>query len=203
MAESTQHKLSKLRPPRVQITYDVEIGDDVQMKELPLVVGVMSDLSGESEKDKGTLRKRKFVEIDGDNFSEVMESIEPKIEINVPNKLTEKGGTMNLGIKFKNMDDFDPYHVVQQVEPLKKLYDARTHLADLMGKLDGNDKLEDLLSDVVGNTPGLEEIKTAAAAGEKATAEAAAPAADAAPEAAKDGKAAEPEKKEKKGKKDK
>ena len=178
MSESAQHKLSKVRPPRVQITYDVEVGDEVQMKELPLVVGVMSDLSGKSEKDKGLLKDRKFIDIDGENFNEVMTSIEPKVEMTVPNKLTDEEGSIRTEIKFKTMDDFNPYSVVQQVEPLRKLYEARSHLNDLLGKLDGNDKLENILAEVVENTPSLEEIKAASAPKEDAAGGDDAPAAD-------------------------
>lgn len=166
MSNSTQHKLSKVRPPRVQITYDVEIGDDVQMKELPLVVGVMSDLGGKSEKSKQKLKERKFVDIDAENFDGVMNSIEPKVELSVDNKLTDENTKLNLELKFNKMEDFEPLNVVKQVPALAKLYEARTHLVDLLGKLDGNDKLDEMLTEIVQKTPELEEIKAATAAEE-------------------------------------
>lgn len=166
MSNSTQHKLSKIRPPRVQITYDVEIGDDVQMKELPLVVGVLSDLGGQSEKPQPKLKQRKFVDIDPDNFDSVMQSIEPRIEFSVPNKLTDDDTNLNLALKFNELEDFNPLNVVKQVPALNKLYEARSHLIDLLGKLDGNDKLDELLTNIVENTPELEEIKAATAPAE-------------------------------------
>lgn len=161
MSNSTQHKLSKVRPPRVHITYDVEVGDDVQMKELPLVVGVMSDLAGNSVKPQPKLKDRKFVEIDGENFDDVMASIEPRIQISVDNKLTHDDTKLNMELKFRKMEDFSPLNVVKQIPALNKLYEARSHLVDLLGKLDGNDKLDELLCDIVSKTPELEQIKTA------------------------------------------
>ncbi|MBU2510642.1 type VI secretion system contractile sheath small subunit [bacterium] len=164
MSNSTQHKLSKVRPPRVQITYDVEIGDDVQMKELPLVVGVMSDLGGQSEKQQPKLKDRKFIDIDSDNFDSVIKSIEPRITLSVDNKLTNNDTKLNMELKFSKIDDFKPLNVVKQVPALNKLFEARSHLVDLLGKLDGNDKLDEMLSEIVNNTPELEEIKAATAA---------------------------------------
>lgn len=161
MTNSTQHKLSKVRPPRVQITYDVEVGDDVQMKELPLVVGVMSDLSGDSVKEQPKLKERKFVDIDADNFDDVMSSIEPQVNISVDNKLSGEGTQLNLELSFNKMEDFKPLNVVKQVPALNKLFEARSHLVDLLGKLDGNDKLDEMLSEIVNNTPELEQIKAA------------------------------------------
>lgn len=161
MAESTQHKLSRIRAPRVQITYDVETGGETQKKELPLVVGIMSDLSGKSEKPQPKLKEKKFVEIDRDNFNDIMDSLEPRIEMTVDNKLTaeDDDSKLNVALKFKSMDDFNPINVVDQIPALKKLHDARSHLMDLCGKLDGNDRLEEMLEDIVKNTPELEQLK--------------------------------------------
>lgn len=159
MAESTQHKLSRVRAPRVQITYDVETGGETETKELPLVVGIMSDLSGKSEKGKLKLKERKFVEIDRDNVNDIMASLEPRIEISVDNKLTDDDTKINLDLKFNKMEDFNPVNVVKNVPALKDLFDARNHLLDLCGKLDGNDKLEEMLEDIVQKTPDLEELK--------------------------------------------
>jgi type VI secretion system protein ImpB len=160
MAESTQHKLDRIRPPRVQITYDVEIGDAIQMKELPFVGGIMADLSGKPEEPLPKLKDRKFVEIDRDNFNDIMDSINPRLVFQVPNKLVDDDSKMNLELKFNHMDDFNPVAVLKQIKPLKKLYDARQRLSDLLTKLDGNDELDNLLQDVLQSTENLEELKT-------------------------------------------
>ncbi len=160
MSESTQHKLSRVRPPRVQITYDVEIGDAIQMKELPFVGGILADLSGKPEVPLPKIKDRKFVEIDRDNFNEIMGAIGPRLAFQVENRLADDGSKLNIELKFKNMDDFDPVNVLKQVEPLRKLYDARQRLSDLLTKLDGNDELEGILRDVVVNTENLNELKS-------------------------------------------
>jgi len=159
MAESTQHVLSRVRPPRVQITYDVEIGDAIQMKELPFVVGVMSDLSGKPEEPLPPMKERKFVEIDGDNFDEVLASISPRLAFRVDNKLVDDDSKLGVVLNFKEMEDFHPSSVVQQVDSLRKLYEVRQRLVDLIAKLDGNDDLDSLLQDIVSNTQELQEIK--------------------------------------------
>jgi len=180
MAESTQHKLSRVRPPRVQITYDVEIGDAIEMKELPFVGGILADLSGKPEKPLPKLKDRKFVEIDRDNFNDIMAAIGPRLAFQVENRLTDDGSKLNVELKFSHMDDFDPVNVLKQVTPLRRLYEARQRLTDLLTKLDGNDELDELLQDVVANTPQLEELKTQT--GNEAGDEAPAESAEAAPE---------------------
>ncbi len=162
MAESTQHILDRVRPPRVQITYDVEIGDAIEMKELPFVVGIMSDLSGKPEEPLPPMKERKFVEIDNDNFNDVRASINPRVACRVDNKLVDDDSKLGVVLNFKQMDDFHPSSIVEQVEPLRKLYEVRKRLVDLMAKLDGNDDLDKLLQDVVNNTQELEEIKNLA-----------------------------------------
>jgi type VI secretion system protein ImpB len=166
MAESTQHTLDRIRPPRVQITYDVEIGDAIQMKELPFVGGIMADLSGKPEEPLPKLKERKFVEIDRDNFNDIMDSINPRIVFQVANKLVDDDSKMNLELKFNHMDDFNPVAVLKQIKPLKKLYDARQRLSDLLTKLDGNDELDDLLQEVLQSTENMEELKTLTASEE-------------------------------------
>lgn len=156
--ESIQKRLQKVRPPRVQMTYDVEIGDAIEQKELPFVAGVVGDFSGASTVDKKRLKERKFVSVDNDNFDEMMSAIEPRAVFRVPNKLTEKGGEFAVDLTFASMEDFRPESVVQQVEPLKQLLEARTRLADLRNKLAGNDKLEDILMDVLNSTDKLNEL---------------------------------------------
>jgi type VI secretion system protein ImpB len=159
MPESTQHKLDRVRPPRVQITYDVEIGDAIVMKELPFVVGIMADLSGKPEAPLPPLKERKYVEIDRDNFNDIMKSIGPRLALSVKNTLAEDDTKLNVELKFSHLDDFGPLQVLKQVEPMRKLFEARTRLADLLTKLDGNDALDGLLQDIIKNTDGLNEIK--------------------------------------------
>jgi type VI secretion system protein ImpB len=159
--ESTQHKLDRVRSPRVQITYDVEVGGAIELKELPFVVGVLGDLTGQPEQPLPKLKDRKFVEVNPDNFDTVLEGMKPHLSFSVENKLSEEPDAANLKIdlKFKSMDDFEPENVARQVKPLKELLDLRTRLSDLRGSLQGNDKLEELLLDAVGNTEKLEKLK--------------------------------------------
>lgn len=159
---STQKKLTRVRPPRVQITYDIHVGDAVETKELPFLAGIMADLSGTPDKDKPLpkLKDRNFTEIDRDNFNKVMGAIGPRVVVQVDNKLKKDDeSSLNLELKFKNMDDFNPVNIVNQVEPLRKLYEARERLSDLLTKLDGNEELDELLQDVVRNTQGMENIR--------------------------------------------
>lgn len=151
MMESLQHKLDRVRPPRVQITYDVEIGNAIVMKELPFVMGIMADLSGMPVDPLPKLMQRKFVEIDRDNFDDIMERIKPRIAIHVDNRLTNDGSHINAELFFNNMDDFGPLQIVKQIEPLRNLYESRTKLKDMMTRLDGNDMLEDFLLRVMND----------------------------------------------------
>ncbi len=159
MADSTQDKLKRVRPPRVHITYDVETGDAVEEKEIPFVVGVLSDLSGNPEQPLPPLKERKYVEVDRDNINEVLEGMKPRLSYKVDNKI-EGGSESSMGVEltFKSLDDFHPEHIAEQVEPIKKLVEARKKLYNLMAKLDGNDKLEELLQDVISSTDKLAQI---------------------------------------------
>lgn len=159
--DSVQKRLQKVRPPRVQMTYDVEKGDAIESKELPFVMGVVGDFGGNSEVEQKRLKDRSFVGIDRDNFDEVMKGVEPRAAYSVPNTLSDEGGKFAVDLKFKSLDDFRPEAVVEQVEPLRKLLEARTKLADLRNKLAGNDKLEDILNDVLNSTEKLAEINQA------------------------------------------
>ena len=125
--ESTQHKLDRVRSPRVQITYDVEIGGAIELKELPFVVGVLGDLTGQPEQPLPKLKERKFVEVNPDNFDAVLEGMKPHLSFSVENKLSEESEAPNLKIDlhFKSMDDFEPENVARQVKPLKELLDLR------------------------------------------------------------------------------
>ncbi len=161
MAESTQHKLDRIRPPRVQITYDVEIGGAIEKRELPLVVGILADLSGKPDAPLPKLGERRFVEVDRDNFNNVLASISPRAAIQVDNTIGGDGSKLNVELRFRHIDDFDPVSIVRQVKPLCRLFEARQRLRDLLTKLDGNDDLDKLLQEVVANTEGLQEIKSA------------------------------------------
>lgn len=156
--ESIQKRLQRVRPPRVQLTYDVEIGDAIEVKELPFVVGVLGDFAAQSREAQGKVRDRKFVNIDMDNFDDVLEGMAPRAAYRVKNRLTAEGGELGVDIEFRKFEDFRPESVVQQVEPLRKLQEARAKLADLRNKLAGNEKLEDLLNDVLNNTEQLNSL---------------------------------------------
>lgn len=156
--ESLQHKLDRVRPPRVQITYDVEVGGALELKELPFVVGVMGDFVGKPEEPLPALKNRKFVEIDPDNFNQVLSGMKPRVAFTVENKLQDDGSKMGVDLKFNNIEDFEPDSIVQNVEPLRKLVEARKKLADLRSKMDGNEKLENLLNDVLADAGKQKEL---------------------------------------------
>lgn len=166
--ESTQHKLDRVRSPRVQITYDVEIGGAIELKELPFVVGVLGDFTGQPMEPLPKLKERKFVEVNPDNFDSVLEGMKPHLSFAVENKLSDDPEAANLkvDVRFNSMDDFEPENVARQVKPLKELLDLRSRLADLRGSLQGNDKLEELLLEAVGNTEKLDKIKSEMGKGE-------------------------------------
>lgn len=158
--DSVQDRLGRVRAPRVQLRYDVEIGDATEQKELPFVMGVMGDFTGQPDLDKpqARLKDRKFVNVDLDNFDEVMAGMAPRASYRVKNKLSPDGGEFAVNLEFKKMDDFRPEAVVEQVEPLRKLLEARSKLSDLRNKLAGNDKLEDVLGEVLNNTEKLKQL---------------------------------------------
>lgn len=157
--ESLQHKLDRVRSPRVQITYDVEIGGAIENKEIPFVVGVLADLSGKPAEPLAKLKDRKFVEIDRDNFNRVLEGMKPRVAFKVDNKLGGKDDSqIGVELKFKSIDDFHPEQVAMQVDPLRKLIEARKKLSELRNKLDGNDKLDELLQDVLSSTESLTKL---------------------------------------------
>jgi type VI secretion system protein ImpB len=158
--ESVQQRLGRVRAPRVQLTYDVEIGGASEQKELPFVMGVMGDFTGQQDPDKPAprLRDRKFVNVDLDNFDDVLAGMAPRASYRVKNKLSPEGGEFAVNLEFKKMEDFRPEAVVEQVEPLRKLLEARTKLSDLRNKLAGNEKLEDVLGEVLTNTEQLKQL---------------------------------------------
>src|SRR5258705_12866347 len=134
--ESIQHKLDRVRPPRVHITYDVEIGGAIENKELPFVLGVLGDFSGAPDEPLPRVKDRKLIEIDRDNFDQVLAAMKPRLAYRVDNKLTNDGSKMGVELRFKGMDDFHPDNVAQQVEQLLKLVSARRRLYDLLSKRD-------------------------------------------------------------------
>jgi type VI secretion system protein ImpB len=158
MAESTQHKLDRVRRPRVHITYDVETGGAIAMKELPFVMGILADLSGKPDEPLPRLRDRKFVEIDRDNFNDVMRGMKPRLAFRVDNKLTNDDTKLGVELRLNNMDDFTPEGVVQQVEPLRRLLEVRQQLSSLLAKTDGNDRLSESLQKIISNTELLSQV---------------------------------------------
>lgn len=156
--ESTQKKLSRVRPPRVQITYDVEIGDAIETKELPFVLGVVGDYSGQPKAALPRLKDRKFVEIDRDNFDDVLKGMAPRLQLQVDNQLKKDESQIGVELNFASLESFSPESIVDSVEPLKQLLEVRTRLADLRNKITGNDKLEDLLDAIVKDTEKLKQI---------------------------------------------
>ncbi|MFK7818574.1 MAG: type VI secretion system contractile sheath small subunit [Planctomycetaceae bacterium] len=158
MPESNQHKLDRVRKPRVHITYDVEIGDAVVKKELPFVMGVLGDFSGNPTEPLKKLTERKFASIDRDNFNDVMASMTPGLNMRVENTLAGDGSEMAVNLEFKSMDDFDPGKVVEQVAPLKKMQEARDQLRDLLTNMDKSEDLEAELEAILKNTEKATEL---------------------------------------------
>lgn len=156
--ESLQHKIDRVRPPRVQITYDVETGGAIELKELPFVIGVMGDFVGKPEEALPAFKNRKFVEIDPDNFDQVMAGMKPRLAFTTDNKMQDDGSKMGIELKFNNLEDFEPDQLVQQVEPLRKLVEARKKLSDLRSKMDGNEKLETMLEDILASADQQKEL---------------------------------------------
>ncbi len=160
--ESIQKKLQRVRPPRVQITYDVEIGDAIELKELPFVLGVIGDFTGQPTEPLPRLKDRRFVEVTPDNFDSVLESMRPHLAFSVENKLSEESNApqLKVDLNFKSLDDFEPEQVARQVRPLRELLDLRTKLNDLRGTLQTNEKLDQLLLDAVSDTEKLSKLRT-------------------------------------------
>jgi type VI secretion system protein ImpB len=166
MAESLQHKLDRVRSPRVHITYDVETGGAIEMKELPFVMGVLADLSGQPEEALPRMANRRFVEINRDNFNEVMAGMKPRLAFRVDNQLTDDDSKLGVELRFNHMDDFSPERVAEQVEPLRKLMQIRQQLSGLLAKTDGNDALSERLQEIITNTEELQQIRDEAGLGE-------------------------------------
>jgi type VI secretion system protein ImpB len=159
--ESTQQQLGRVRPPRVNITYDVEVGGAIETKELPFVMGVLADLTGQPSEPLARMKDRKFVEVTPDNFDDVLASMKPHLAFTVENKLSEdpNAGKLGVDLTFKSMDDFRPDAVARQVKPLNDLLELRTKLADLRGSLQGNDKLDEILQATLQDADKMAKLK--------------------------------------------
>jgi type VI secretion system protein ImpB len=159
--ESVNKKIERVRPPRVHISYDVEVGNAIELKELPFVMGVLGDFTGQPEEPLARLKERKFVEVTPDNFDGVLASMKPHLSYTVENKLSEDAdaGKIGVNLRFKSMDDFEPANVARQIKPLKELLDLRTKLSDLRGSLQGNDKLDEILMETVKNEDKMTKLK--------------------------------------------
>ena len=159
MAESQQHKLDRVRPPRVQITYDVETNGAMEKRELPFLVGVMAELSGHRPQDEiGPIKGRDFKEIDRDNIDAVMKDAAPVLNLSVANKLTDDNSNLRVALKFEGMQDFSPYKVADQIAPLKELLEMRKRLDEVLSKISTNEQLADVLQDVINNTEKVQKL---------------------------------------------
>jgi len=161
-SESVHKKLGRVRPPRVHVTYDVEVGDAIEKKELPFVMGVLGDFTGQPEQPLPKLKERRFVEVTPDNFDSVLESMKPHLSFAVENKLSDdsNAGQLKVDLKFQSLEDFEPEQVARQVKPLRELLDLRTRLTDLKGTLQTNEKLDEALLEAVAKTEKLNKLKT-------------------------------------------
>jgi type VI secretion system protein ImpB len=160
---SSQHKLDTIRPPRVQITYDVEIGNAIEAQELPFVMGILADLAGTPSLPLDVLKDRKFIDIDRDNINDVMASLNAQLPLRVPNVLGGSAPDLNILLSFNSLDDLSPTNIVAQVEPLNDIYNRREALTDLLSKLDGNDALDAELRNIIDNPDVLSQLQKALA----------------------------------------
>ncbi|QYY33264.1 MULTISPECIES: type VI secretion system contractile sheath small subunit [Cupriavidus] len=171
MSNSLQKWVGRNRPPRVQISYDVEVGDAIEKRELPMVVGLLADLSGHPAEPLPKLKERRFVEIDRDNFDEIMGKIAPRLELSVPDTMKDGQSNLKVELNFEKFSDFHPESLVGQIPRLAKLLEARQQLRDLLGKLDGNDELDSLLERIVRDADELKKVRSEADAGQPAAAD--------------------------------
>ncbi len=160
MADSIHDKLKKVRKPRVHITYDLETNGSTSEKEIPFVMGVMGDYSGDNTDNKKALKDRKFASIDNENFNDLMSKINPTLNLKVDNTLEGNGTNMGVDLSFNSMEDFEPHRLVEQVEPLQKLLETRNKLRDLLTKADRSEDLEQILEEVLSNTESLSSLSS-------------------------------------------
>jgi type VI secretion system protein ImpB len=168
MADSTQKKLERVRPPRIQISYEVETGGAIELKELPFLMGVLGDFSGQPTEPLPRLKDRKFAEVTPDNFDDVLASMKPHLAFAVENKLADDADAPKLAVdlNFRSMDDFSPDAVAKQVKPLRELLELRTQLADLRGSLQTNEKLDEVLQSTLGDADKMNKLRTELGLGE-------------------------------------
>jgi type VI secretion system protein ImpB len=160
-SESVHRKLERVRPPRVNISYEVETGGAIELKELPFVMGVLGDFTGQPAEPLAKLKDRKFVDVNPDNFDDVLASMKPHLAFTVENKLSEdpEAGKLSVDLHFESLDDFSPDQVARQVKPLRDMLELRTKLADLRGSLQGNDKLEEILQATLSDEEKMKRLK--------------------------------------------
>lgn len=156
--ESVHQKLERVRKPRVHIKYEVETEDSVEVKELPFVMGVLGNFSADATEPLKPLKDRKFVQIDRDNFDEIMKRMTPGLNLRVENKIQNDGSEMAVNLKFNRIEDFEPASIVEQIPALKALLDTRNKLRDLLTKVDRSEELESLLERVLQNTEDLKNL---------------------------------------------
>ena len=161
MADSTQKKLERIRPPRVSISYEVETGGAIEKKELPFLMGVMGDFSGQPTEPLPRLKERKFVEVSPENFDDVLASMKPHLAFTVENKLSEdaEAPQLKIDLNFRSMDDFSPDAIARQVKPLRELLELRTQLSDLRGSLQTNEKLDEVLQATLGDAEKMNRLR--------------------------------------------
>ena len=162
MADSTQKKLERVRPPRIQISYEVDTGTGMELKELPFLMGVLGDFSGSPAEPLPRLKDRKFAEVTPDNFDETLASMKPRLQFFVENKLSEDADAPKLGVElnFRSMDDFSPDAVAKQVKPLRELLERRTMYANLRASLQTNEKLDEVLQETMGDADKMAKLKS-------------------------------------------
>jgi type VI secretion system protein ImpB len=159
MADSVQHKLDRVRSPRVQLTYDVETNGAMEKKELPFVAGVLAGLSGHrDEKELGPLKDRKFVDIDRDNIDNVMKDAAPVLNLSVDNTLSDDNSKLRVAVKFNSLEDFEPAKVAEQIAPLRELLEMRRRLDEVLARISTNTQLESVLQDVLANTEKVQQL---------------------------------------------
>jgi len=162
MADGVGDKKGRVRPPYVHITYEVFVDGAEEVKELPFVVGVLADLSGNPKESLPKLKERKFVTIDRDNFDAVLAGMKPRVSLKVDDKLTDGGSALAVELEFKKLEDFDPEAIARQVAPMRKLLEMRGQLKDLLSRTEGNDRLEEMLEEIA-KSEGLRKKADSAA----------------------------------------
>lgn len=158
--ESMQKELSRVRKPRIHIVYDVETEGAVVQRELPFIVGIIGDFSGNASTASKPLKERKFVQVDRDNFNAVMAHLSPALNLKVDNTLVGDDSELSVSLQFNSIEDFEPGHLVNQVQPLKDLLDVRNKIRDLMAKADRSDELENILIEVLQDNTKIQSMAT-------------------------------------------